>query len=75
MWEFQQALLNDQSFDIFGVAESRLGHKVDDGLINVQGYYSALRQDRKLDGGILYVKKTLRLKYFINQILLSRVNP
>ena len=63
MWEFRQALLNDQSFDLFEVAESRLGQEVDDGLINVQGY-SALRQDRNLGGGgvILCVKENLKAK-------------
>ena len=63
MWEFQQALLNDQSFDLFGVAESRSGHEVEDGLIVVQGY-SALRRDHNLGGGrvIIYVKENLKAK-------------
>ena len=43
MWQFQQSLLNGSSYDLFGVAESRLGPEVDDCLINVQGY-SAIRQ-------------------------------
>ena len=55
MWKLRQALLNDPSYGLFGVAESWLGSEVDECLINIQGY-SAIRQDRNLVG----VKYSLR---------------
>ena len=76
MWEFRQALLSDPSYDLFGVAESRLGPEVDDHLINVHGY-SALRQDRNLSGGgvILYVKDNLKAKILHSSDTTQRGKP
>ena len=55
--------LNDPSYHLCRVAESRLDHGIDNCLINVHGY-SVLRQDRNLgEGGvILYVKDNLKAK-------------
>lgn len=59
--QFKQILIDDPTYDIVGVAESRLSHAVDDHIVNVNGY-SKLRQDRNSEGGgvILYVRNTLR---------------
>ena len=59
--QFKQILIDDPSYDIVGVAETRLSYAVDDHIINVNGY-SVLRQDRNTEGGgvILYVRNTLR---------------
>ena len=56
-------MINDPSYDIIGVAESRLGDMVDDHIMSVNGY-SILRQDRSAGRGgvILYVRNTLRAK-------------
>ena len=61
--QFRQILLDDPSYDIMGVAESRLSNKVDDHLVSVNGY-SILRQDRNTEGGgvILYLRNNLRAK-------------
>ena len=50
IWGFWQVLLQNTSYDIFGVAESSLGPEVDDGLIQISGY-SVLRCDRNTGGG------------------------
>ena len=59
--QFRQILVDDPSYDIVGVAESRLSNAVDDHIVNVNGY-SIIRQDRNTEGGgvILYVRNTLR---------------
>ena len=59
--QFRDFLLNDPSFDVMGVAESRLGDAVDDHLVSINGY-SIIRQDRNTQGGgvILYIHNTLR---------------
>ena len=44
-WDFRQVLLDDPSYHLFGIAESRLDPSVDSGLINIQGY-SVMWQDR-----------------------------
>ena len=61
--QFRQILIEDPSYDIMGVAESRLGNEVDDHFVSVNGY-SILRQDRNTEGGgvILYMRNTLRAK-------------
>ena len=60
--QFRQILLEDPSYDIMGVAESRLSNKVVDHLVSVNGY-SILRQDRNTEGGgVLYLRNTLRAK-------------
>ena len=42
---FREFLTNDPSFDVMGVAESRLGNVFDDHIVSIDGY-STLRQDR-----------------------------
>ena len=56
-------LLDDQTHQIFGIAESRLDLSVDSGLINIPGY-SAIRQDRNRAGGgiLLYVHNKFKAK-------------
>ena len=46
-----------------GVAESRFGDVVDDGIISIKGY-SSIRQDRNTQGGgvVLFIKNNLRAK-------------
>ena len=59
--QFREILTDDSTYDVVGVAETRLGNRVDDHLINITGY-STIRQDRNTEGGgiILYVRNTLR---------------
>ena len=59
--QFKEILTDDSTYDVVGVAETHLGNKVDDHLININGY-NTIRQDRKTEGGgiILYVRNTLR---------------
>ena len=49
------------TYDIMGVAESRLDDAVDDHIVNIDGY-TILRQDRNTEGGgvIVYIRNTLR---------------
>ena len=56
-------LLGNPSYHIFGVAESRLGPKVDDNIIDIEGYM-CIRQDRNTEGGgiVLYMRNTLKAK-------------
>ena len=51
------------TYDIFGVAESRLSDIIEDHIVNIDGY-TAVRQDRNTEGGgvILYVRNTLRVQ-------------
>ena len=37
IWQFQDTLVNDSSFQIFGIAETRLDPDVDDGHVGIQG--------------------------------------
>ena len=61
---FRQLLLDDPSYHIFGVIETRLGPTVEDSLIQVEGF-SIVRQDRNTgEGGIaLHVKDTLKFEH------------
>ena len=63
IWDFRQYLINDNSYDIFCVAETRLGSEVDDNIIQIPGY-STVRQDRNIRGGgiLLYIKEHLKAK-------------
>ena len=58
----RQLLLNDPSYHIFGVVETRLGPTVEDSLIQVEGL-NIVRQDRNKGGGgvALYVKDMLKV--------------
>ena len=60
---FREFLTNDPSFDVMGVAESRLGNVVDDHIVSCDGY-SIIRQDRNTQGGglILYIRNSFRAK-------------
>ena len=49
IWAFRQYLINDSSYDILGVAETRLGPEVDNNIIQIPGY-STVRQDRNIVG-------------------------
>ena len=64
--EVRQYLLSDQSFDVFGIAETRLGPEVHDNIIDIKGY-SILRQDRNIRGGgvLLYIKDKLKAKVLL----------
>ena len=48
------------SYHVLGIAESRFGDVVDDGIITVKGY-SSIRQDRNTQGGgvVLLIKNNL----------------
>ena len=48
--QFRQIFIDDPTYDIMGVAESRLGQIVDDHIVHVNGY-SIIRQDRNTEGG------------------------
>ena len=63
MWDFRYYLANDNSFDIFGAAETRLGSEVHNSIVEVSGY-SIIRQDRNTRGGgiLLYIKEHLKAK-------------
>ena len=65
--QFRQILIDDPTYDIMGVAESRLGQIVDDHIVHVDGY-SIMRQDRNTEGGgvILYVRNSLRVSILAN---------
>ena len=54
---------DDPSYHLFGVAESKLGPKVEDYLVRIDGY-TLVRQDRKVGvGGVaLYAHSTLKVK-------------
>ena len=61
IWELRQYLVNDNSYDVFGVAETRLGSEVNDNIVQVPGY-SIIRQDRnvRVGGVLLYIKEHLK---------------
>ena len=63
IWDFRQYLSHNNSYDVFGIAETRLGPEVNDNIIQVAGY-SVLRQDRNVRGGgiLLYIKGNLKAK-------------
>ena len=56
-------MANDNSFDVFGVAETRLGSEVYDSIVEVSGY-SIIRQNCNVRGGgvLLYIKKNVKAK-------------
>ena len=64
--EVRQYLAKDNSFDVFAIAETRLGPEVHDNIIEIQGY-SVLRQDRNIRGGdvLLYIKENLKAKLLL----------
>ena len=47
---FRQLLMDDPSYYIFGLGETRLGPTIDDSLIQVEGF-SVVQQDRNTRGG------------------------
>ena len=57
MGDVRQYLLNDQSFVVFGIVETRLGPEGYDNIIDIKGY-SILRQDCNIRGCriLLYIK-------------------
>ena len=59
--QFKDTILNDPSYHVIGVAETRLGPTVDDNILHID-VYSIIRQDRNTEGGgvLLYVRNTLR---------------
>ena len=61
--QFREVLLEDLTYDIVGVAETRFGNVIDDHIANINGY-SIIRQDRNTEGGgvILYIRNNLRAK-------------
>ena len=63
---FRQYLTKDNSFDIFGIAETRLGSEVHNNIVEIKGY-SVLRQDRNLRGGgvLLYIRENLKAKILL----------
>ena len=56
-------LLDDPTYHLFGVAETRLDESVESSLVRIQGY-SVIRQDRNRGGGaiLLYVHNKLKAK-------------
>ena len=48
--QFGQLLVDDPTYHVMGVAESRFGDVVDDGIIAIEGY-SLIRQDQNTQGG------------------------
>ena len=60
---FRDYLTNDNSYHVFGIAETRLGPEVDNNIINVP-VYSVLRNDRNSRGGgiLLYIRENLKAK-------------
>ena len=60
---FRQFLLQESSYDLFGVVNTRLGPEADDSLMEVQRY-SILHQDRNTGGGgvLRYVRNNLKAK-------------
>ena len=63
MWELRQYLSNNNSYHLFGVAETRCGPEIDDNIINIPGF-SVLRQDRNTRGGgiLIYIRENLKAK-------------
>ena len=58
----RQLLTGDLSYQILGVAETRVGPTVNDNLFNIPEY-GIIRQDRNTGGGevALYVRNTLKI--------------
>ena len=57
--QFRNFLTDNNSFHVFGIAETRLGHEVSGNIVKIPGY-SVFRQDRNINGGgiLLYIKET-----------------
>ena len=66
----------NNSYHLFGIAETRLGPEVNDNFINIPGY-SVLRQDRNIRGGgiLLYVKENLKAKVLFSSTTEQRGKP
>ena len=62
--QFRQLLEDDPSYHVMGVAESRFGDVIDDGIISIEGY-SSIRQDRNTQGGgvALFIRNNLRAQF------------
>ena len=60
-------ILDNPSYHVFGVAESRLGPKIHDNIVEIDGY-NTIRQDRNTEGGgiILYIQNSLRATVLAN---------
>ena len=63
IYEFRDYLSHNNTYHIFGIAETRLGPEVVDNVINISGY-SVLRQDRNTKGGgiLFYIRDNLKAK-------------
>ena len=63
MWAFRHYLSTIQTYQLFGIAETRLGPSVDDSFGEIEGY-SIIRQDRNTIGGgvLLYIQNSLKAK-------------
>ena len=63
IWEFWQALINNSSYHLFGIAEPRLGLEVTDSHVSIPGY-STIRQNRTSSGiGVcLYIEDNLNAR-------------
>ncbi|OXU31512.1 hypothetical protein TSAR_014216 [Trichomalopsis sarcophagae] len=74
--DFRQYLLDDPSYDVFGVAETRLGPMIDRSLVVVRGY-SLSTQDRNERGGsvALYIRDALTFTELAHSNTASPVKP
>ena len=74
--DFRQYLLDNLSYDIFGVAETRLGPEIDKPLVSITGY-SLVTQDRNVRGGgvALYIKDTLTFVQLASSKTTSHTKP
>lgn len=65
--EFRKFLISNNSYHVFGIAETRLGPEVDDSIINVPGY-SIVRQDKNTRGGgiLHFIRDNLKAKILCN---------
>ena len=68
IWQVRKYLTHDNSYHVFCIAETRLGHEVSDNIVNIPGY-STLWQDRNTHGGgiLILLKKILRQKSYVLQ--------
>ena len=80
MWQFRNFLMNNKrmnnSFHVFDIAETRLGHEVSVNIVKIPGY-SVLRQDRNINGGgiLLYIKEHLNAKILCTSRTEQRGKP
>ena len=63
MWSFRHYLSTDQTYHLFGIAESRFGPSVEDSFGEIEEY-SIVRQDHNTVGGgvLLYIRNNLKAK-------------